>query len=268
MKRRLALALLLVLSACVYTYRYEEPETRSWPAAGITRIAATTVNGGITLTAAADTLITGNLTRYAYGRNRSDAERAIVNVTIEDTVVGPELRVIARMPSLGARPYGAIFVFSAPESTAAVLSTTNGAIAVTGTAGGVTAGTTNGAINLTSTRGPAELQTTNGAIRLDAHRGAVDAGTTNGAIRCDLAALDAAEHAILGTTNSDIELFLPADVSALIDASNTNGTIRFLDFSYTWETMPTDHHAVARIGSGTSTVTLTTTNGDITVRRR
>lgn len=268
MKRRLIIAAVLALSACIYTYRHEETGTRTWGAAGVERIVASTLNGRIDFVAGNDTLIVGTLTRYAYGRNRSDAEKAIANVTIIDSIVGPDLRVEARMPSAGVRPYGAFFTFTAPRSTAVDFETTNGSIAVTGAGAGVRAGTTNGDITLTGTEGAATVATTNGKVTLAGHRGSVTSATTNGTIRCDIAALDAAENATLSTTNSDIELFLPADVSATITAGNTTGTIRFLDFDYTYPTMPTDHHVVGRIGSGTSTITIQTTNGDITVRRR
>jgi hypothetical protein len=253
--------------ACIYTYRLESPDTRTRSATGITRLAAISTNGKIDVTASHDTLIAAVVTRFAYGRDRADAERALGNVTVTDTVVGDQYRISADMPT-GPRPYGAFYVIAAPESTALELSTTNGTVSVSGMTRGVRATTTNGAVTLTATHGDAELQTTNGALEVSGHYGSIDASTTNGPIVCDLAEFDADQSAGLSTTNSEVELFLPDNVSALIDVTTTNGDIRLLDFSFTYEGTPTRDHVRARIGSGAAPVTISTTNGDVTVRRR
>lgn len=272
MHRRLAvrsiLLLALLLAACVYTFRLESPETRSWPATAVARINAQTANGGIDVTSVIDTLVTASIVRYAYGRNHDDAEKALVNVTVTDTIIGSELSLIASMPSAGTRPYGASFDISAPESTSLSLTATNGGISVNGIVGSINAGTTNGKIGLTDTRGAAVLGTTNGEITTSGHSGAIDAQTTNGAVRLDIAALAPSEGASVGTTNAAVELFLPPDVSATLDLTNTSGSISLYDFSYVLDGTQNDHHARVLIGTGTSVVTVTTTNGDITIRRR
>ena len=272
MPRRLAvrtiLPLFLLLVACLYTFRFESPETRSWPAKSVARISAQTVNGRVDVTSAADTLIFAGITRYAYGRNHDDAEKALVNVVVSDTIIGSELRLVASMPTSGSRPYGASFAISAPESTGLDLNATNGGITVDGIAGSINAGTTNGKISLTDTRGAAVLGTTNGEITTSGHSGSIDAQTTNGAVRLDIASLLPSEGASVGTTNAAVELFLPADVSATLDLTNTNGSISLYDFGYAFQGTPSDHHVRALIGTGTSVVTVTTTNGDITIRRR
>jgi DUF4097 and DUF4098 domain-containing protein YvlB len=86
-------------------------------------------------------------------------------------------------------------------------------------------------------------------------------------VDCDLAALSPTEDVRLATTNGKVTLFLPEDVSAVLDATNTNGTITIYDFTVIYDS-PTEHHIRGRIGSGASTINVTTTNGDIVVRRR
>jgi len=183
-----------------------------------------------------------------------------------DTIVGDELRLKAEMPS-GSRPYGASFFITAPDSIDLSLSTTNGDVAVTGTVGDINASTTNGSVELTGTSGTASVSTTNGRLNVKVHSGPLYGGTTNGAIDCDLAALGAAENVGLATTNGTVTLLLPADVSALIDITNTNGLITIYDFTVIYESQ-TEHHLHGRIGSGASSITITTTNGAVTVRRR
>jgi hypothetical protein len=263
--RRFLPAVLLV-AACLYTYRLELPETHTYPATGINALSAETQNGAITVTASADATISVDVLKFAYGRNKADAEKAIANVVFSDTIVGGELRLRADMPS-GPRPYGASLTITARESTDVALSTTNGDVEVSNTTGPISAATTNGDIALTGTTGAASISTTNGRLNVQVHRGAVGGTTTNGTVDCDLAALGPAETVALATTNGKVTLLLPADVSAIIDATNTNGIITFYDFTVIYEEQ-TATHVRGRIGSGASTITITTTNGDITVRRR
>ena len=260
------LPVLLLAVACLYTYKLEVPETHTYPAAGITRLDATTQNGAISVTASQDTVITINVVKYAYGRDRADAEEALENVVYTDTVVGDELRVKAEMPS-GGRPHGASYTIAAPESTDLSLATTNGDVSVTNAVGDINVGTTNGKVELTGTTGTASVSTTNGRLNVVVHSGAFYGATTNGAIDCDLTALRPTEAVGLSTTNAKVTLLLPDDVSALIEATNTNGLITIYDFTVTYETQG-ENHIRARIGSGASNVTITTTNGDVVVRSR
>jgi len=264
---RRALPVAMLAFACLYTYRLEVPETHTYPASGINRLSADNQNGAITVATSADTFITVSVRKHAYGRNEADAEKAIANVVYSSAVVGDELRARIDMPS-GPRPYGADFTITLPASTNLSLSTTNGAICVTNAVGDIDANTTNGRIGLVETEGMARLSTTNGALEVNVHRGGIEGATTNGAIDCDLAELAPTEAVALGTTNGAVTLLLPADVSATIDATNTNATIAIFDFSAVVYEVQTEHHIRARIGSGASGVTLTTTNASITVRAR
>jgi len=256
----------LLATACLYTYKFELPETYTFPATGINALSADTKNGDVTVTAAADTTITVGVLKFAYGRNKADAEKAITNVVFSDTIVGGTLLIEADMPS-GPRPYGCNLSVSVPETTALDLATTNGDVKASSTYGPITASTTNGDVELTGTTGAADISTTNGKLNVRVHGGAVEGTTTNGAVDCDLAALGPTETVGLATTNGDVTLLLPADVSALIDASNTSGLITIYDFTVIYEEQ-TATHIRGRIGSGASSITITTTNGDITVRRR
>jgi len=260
------LPILLVAAACLYTYKLEVPETHTYAAAGITRLDAGTRNGAISVTASPDTVITVDVMKHAYGRDRADAEAAIENIVYSDTVVGGELRVEAEMP-VGSRPYGASFTITVPDSTGLSLATTNGDVSVAKTVGDINAGTTNGKVELVGTTGTASVSTTNGRLNVVVHSGAFYGATTNGAIDCDIAALRPTEAVALSTTNGKVTLLLPDDVSALIEATNSNGFITIYDFTVTYETQD-EHHTRARIGSGASGITIVTTNGDVVVRRR
>jgi hypothetical protein len=263
--RRLVPVLLLAV-ACLYTYKLEVTETHTHNAAGINRLDARTQNGAIHVTAVNDTFITDSVYKYAYGRDRADAEDAIENVVYSDTIVGDELRMKAEMPSSG-RPYGASLAITAPESTDLSLSTTNDDVSVMNMLGDLSVGTTNGKVALTGTTGTASVSTTNGSIDVKVHSGAFYGATTNGAVDCDIAALRPTEDLGLSTTNGRVTLLLPEDVSALVEVTNTSGFITIYDFTVTYETQD-EHHVRARIGSGASQITIVTTNGDVVVRSR
>jgi len=256
----------LLFLACLYTYRLETQETHPYSAVGISALSVKTKNGSITAHATSDTTITVDVTKFAYGRDQADAAKAIANVVYSDLVVGGELRVKADMPS-GPRAYGANFVIATPKACNLDLSTTNGNVSIANAVGDISVSAANGNIELNGTVGSAQLATTNGGLNVRVHRGAIDGSTTNGRVDCDLVALSPTESAELSTTNGDVVLLLPADVSALIDATNTNGMMTIHDFTVVYEKQ-TRNHLRGRIGSGASVVTLTTTNGDITVRRR
>jgi hypothetical protein len=260
------LPVLLLSVACLYTYKLEVTESHTYTASGITRLDASTRNGAISVSAAQDTVITVDVVKYAYGRDRADAEEAIENVVYSDTTAGDVLGAKVEMPSSG-RPYGASFTITAPDSIDISLATTNGDVSVANTVGDINVGTTNGKVALTGTMGTASVSTTNGNLDFKVHSGALYAATTNGAIDCDIAVLRPTEDVALSTTNGKVTLLLPDDVSVLIDATNTNGFITVYDFTVTYETQE-DNHVLARIGSGASEITIETTNGDVVIRSR
>ena len=264
LRRFLPIPLLAV--ACLYTYKLEVPETHTYAAAGISGINVTTQSGTVSVAESTATVIRVDVLKYAYGRNREDAEKAIANVVYSDTIVGSELKAKVEMPG-GNRPYGASFTVAAPDSTNLSLSTTNGDVEVVGMAGNINAATTNGNVELTGTAGTASVSTTNGRLTVSVHSGPLYGATTNGTVDCDLTALGPTEDVGLATTNGKVTLLLPDDVSALIDATNTNGLITIYDFTVVYESQ-TENHLRGRIGSGASSITITTTNGDIVVRRR
>jgi len=258
--------LVLLVAGCVYTYRLEVPETRSQSAAGISAMSITTKSGRIAVAGTADTVITASIVRVAYGRNEEDARKAVANVVITSAVVGDELQLKAEMPG-GNRNYGASFQVSTPPAVSLVLATSNGEISVTGVTRDISATTSNGRIGLTDNRGAASLSTSNGEIEVAVHRGAVDARTSNGTVDCDIAELRTTETVTLRTTNGTVTLLLPEDVSATVDATTTNGVITINDFTVSYEVQETNH-VRGRIGSGVSAISISTTNGNVTVRRR
>ena len=244
-------ALALIATGCLYFYRLELPETRTW-SAYLDAAGFQTLNGSIEVTATADTTTSAFITRRCYGRSRADAEAHIDNIVIADTLADRRLELRVTAPS-GPRNYGASLELSVPRTAALDLNTSNGSITVTGTAADITARSSSGAVALTGTAGAADISTSNGAVAVAVHSGSIAIVTSNGRIECDLALLEATGHARLRTSNGHITLSLPADASARFDLETSNGDITitpgFGSVSYTREERT---HKTGSIGSGRS----------------
>ena len=256
------LIILLLLSAVLaagcayhngndYDYKLEVTETRTWPVSSITQIAATTENGNIDVSASQDTVITAVITRRCYGKNRADAENYIDNVVVEDSIAGTKLTITAEMPDNG-RNYAASFEIFAPESTYLDLATVNGNLSLTNTIAG------------------ANLLVTNGNILTQNLRGSINGLITNGNTNCDYAVLAAGESVVLVTTNGDLQLSLPSDVSANFEAQTTNGTVAVTGFPWVTYTINETNHKAGTIGTGpgSAIISMTAVNGNVTIRAR
>ena len=235
-----------------YDYKLEVTETRTWSATDITQIDAITKNGNISVSASQDTMIAADITRSCRGEDSTDAAKYIGNVVVTDNVTGGKLTLKADMPNSNGHNYQAHFDISTQESTYLEVNTTNGDVSLDGVIAG------------------AKLQTTNGKVTAENHRGGIDAKSTNGNVDCTLTGLISTESAVMSTTNGDVILYLPSDVSARFDGWTTNGEVTVTGFTSVQYEINENKHKKGQIGTGPdyATVTLSTTNGNVTIRAR
>ena len=266
------------ICCCVYNYKYEETETRFYSAVSINQLEIRTSNGNIAVGSIKDTtssphpipiMFTAVITKYCSGRNRDDAMQAIKDIVITEDSGDSKLQLKAEIPG-GPRTYGASFDILVPDSnsTGLDLNTTNGNVAVYSITADIDVNTSNGKISLTNTCGNATLFTSNGNVNIQTHNGSIKTHTTNGSIECNLSEFNATDSAGLETTNGSLQLYLPTDVSASIDAYTTNGSISISGFSSISYQEHSRTRVRCRIGSGTSIIAVKTTNGNITIRSR
>lgn len=257
---------ILCLLACLYTSKVEDSQTFTRPVSTFTSLTLDTRNGAVTATANTDTLASVKVTRYAYGRNKTDATNQLNLITITDTITAGNWSLTANFPSV-TKPMGALMDASVPANTRLNISTSNGKVTVSGIAAPISVSTSNGDILLTGTTGDAELSTSNGKVIVQVHSGGISINTSNGEIDCDLSLLPATGAAELVTSNGKVTLRLPPDVSANITATTSNGTVVITGYQVQYDEN-TQKHIKARIGSGASPITITTTNGDIIIQNR
>lgn len=263
---RFRLLIVLALFACLYLYRVEQTETRSRSAGLVNSLHFITHNGQVTVSASEDTSVTVNITRYAYGRDKADATKRVQEITLQDTLEANTWWLEAVLPRINS-PCGLSFDARAPKSTRLNIQTSNGNVTVSGFSNGVTVLTANAQVILTATGGDAQIITTNGKVTVQVHSGGMSIQTSNGDIDCDLALLPATKSAILTTTSGKVILRLPPDVSATIEATTTNGTVVITGYRVEYEKQ-SQNHIRARIGSGASPISITTSNGDIVIQSR
>ena len=135
-----------------------------------------------------------------------------------------------------------------PAWAAVTVSTSNGGVRVTGAGGALRVRATNGHIRGTGLRGATTVTTTNGATNLDF------AKMPDGDIQCE-------------TTNGEIVVVVPGDSKARISAHVTNGGIRHsgLNLEIAEETR---RRLDATIGGGGPTISLSATNGTLSIQGR
>ncbi len=150
------------------------------------------------------------------------------------------------------------------------ISSSNGALAVSGIDGEAELATSNGPIRIEDFKGRLHASTSNGPVevrRLQTDAGSrLELATSNGPIEVALSGSPVPEvHAT--TSNGPITLWLAGDVSARLKASTSNARISS-DFEMT---VPAGWHSNssldATLGAGGNTLELRTSNAPIQIRR-
>ena len=127
--------------------------------------------------------------------------------------------------------------------------------------------TSNGAIEVTGVEGRARLSTSNGAVTVDRLSGELEVETSNGPVRVTLGEAGVEAPIRLRTSNGPITLRLPASASADIEATTSNGPIS-VDLDAQFQGRHTRNRLEGKIGAGGPLLRLATSNGPISIRRR
>ena len=105
------------------------------------------------------------------------------------------------------------------------LHTSNGEIRVQSLRGSLDAETSNSSIELIDIGGDAKAHTSNGRIRAEGLRGALEADSSNGSINARLVQVPAGRPVRVETSNSSVELSLPANFANDIRVNTSNSSI-------------------------------------------
>jgi DUF4097 and DUF4098 domain-containing protein YvlB len=177
--------------------------------------------------------------------DQSAAEALAKQVTITDGAG----RVVAKGPSSNDSSWWSVsYEIWAPSSANLKLRALNGSISVEGMSSQIQAHTTNGSVKLKDVGGDVQGETTNGSLKIDLS----SSGWQGKGLK-------------LNTVNGSIQLHLPANFSADVEASTVHGRVQSDFPSLNSE----DHHNVTfSVGSGGPKIEARTVNGSVQINKQ
>jgi len=150
-----------------------------------------------------------------------------------------------------------------PRRMDADLKTSNGSVKIGALEGHMVLRTTNGGLTAEGVKGEVEGRTTNGGITLTRLEGGCDAVTTKGKVTAEFLAFGG-HGCRLRTTNGGIQITLPADARADVEAATTNGRV-ISDLALAVQGEVSKRRMEGKINGGGPLLNLHTTNGDIRI---
>ena len=259
-----------------YGQHVEAPFHYSFDAKPGERLDLETFNGSVEIRAWDQNKVDISGTKYGNTAALRDSIRIDANGT------GSGVSVRAVRPSEHRGSMGAKFVVRVPHDIAldriitsngsirvdeingpVHVHSSNGSLNLSHIHGSVDAETSNSAIDVTELTGNAVLRTDNGHIHADHVNGLVEATSSNGAITL---AFDTApkNDVHVETSNSSIEISMPANSPARIRANTSNGSISS-DFDVAGKDPDSKTHLGGSVNGGGPLLDLNTSNGSIKI---
>ena len=155
----------------------------------------------------------------------------------------------------------------AVAASQAHVSSGNGKVRVTSVAGRVEASSGNGEVTVENAGGPVRASSGNGDVYINTTNGPVNASSGNGDIRVSMERLSGDDDMEFSSGNGRIELTVPDDFSAEVEASSGNGKV-VTDFPVTIRGRLSAQRLHGTIGKGGRRLRMTTGNGSMEIRKR
>lgn len=125
----------------------------------------------------------------------------------------------------------------------------------------------NGEVRVEDAGAEVDAETTNGSVFVSTSGGPVNARTTNGGIRASMGKFDLNSDVTFETTNGTVIAEFSGDIDANVELHTVNG--RFLtDFPVTISGRIDPRRLRATLGKGGPRIRLSTTNGNVELRKR
>jgi DUF4097 and DUF4098 domain-containing protein YvlB len=225
------------------------------------------VNGGLTVRSWGRQEVKIWAKKKAKASSESAAREILQGIEIAIDSSAGMIEIETRLPrkKLGGRQQASVkYELTVPREVALTLASTNGGIRVDGVEGEVDVETANGGIHMEDIGASVRAHTTNGGIKAYDIRGAVEARTTNGGIYVEMRTGSLSQDISFVTTNGSVELRMPSDLAARIEARTSNGRVSS-DFSGP-EEQPSRKRLAVDLNGGGPTIELKTSNGSIRLR--
>ena len=220
------------------------------------RLLVTSFNGRVTVNSSSGNtiLVRARLTR---------ADRAIYEVRQDGNMVEVKAEMKWLVGKTVGRDPGVDIDIMAPSSTSVELITSNGMIELRGMNESGTLRTSNGGIVMEDVSGDFSAHTSNGAIEVTASKGSVDLDTSNEHISFS-GELAPGGRNEMETSNGGVDVTLQGTPSVRLDATTSNGTVT--SKLPIVATVTGDNYLAGTIGKGEADLTISTSNGSVTIR--
>ncbi|MFC1501832.1 DUF4097 family beta strand repeat-containing protein [bacterium] len=184
--------------------------------------------------------------RMVKADTQTEADAHLADVQVDVTNTAPTLLVETDQPTTSSgRTYEVTYHITLPEGLLILVANVNGNIVVEDIANNVTAGLTNGNIVITNIRGNIFAVNVNGDINCQSML------VLNGTCQLTL-------------VNGNINMEVPADTNAQVTMTIVNGAISVNNLTLTGSTI-TPTVVTGTLGTGTGTIIMGLTNGNITL---
>jgi hypothetical protein len=225
-----------------------------------TVLKVTNINGQIEIYAQdGDTVTVDAIKRTRQGRD--ELEKIEINVTESDN----EINVEAKYLGVGSVRVSTDMNIKAPSYvTVDTVTTSNGAVQISGVKGNISAHSSNGAIVIEDIDGYVKASTSNGNIDIEDTTGIGDLETSNGRINTEI--YDFKENITISSSNGKITVYINSDLNADIEMITSNGEISISGISLEL-TKSEEKHIEGKLGDGGNKILIQTSNGDIVLNK-
>ena len=228
-----------------------------------------TFNGSITVTPTDQSEIELVAHIKTYGYSQEDADAAL-------EVVMPEIDTTASAITISCKKRNRMLMYSdavsfelkVPPTWPLKLETSNGSVKTLQSRGPVTIMTSNGKIEVKEAAGSLKLSTSNGKVTVENSAGNIQASSSNGVIQLIGCSLEG--KCKLGTSNGAISVSLADRTPVQLDASTSNGAIKFNQADVDLTKNSKSHIVGVLFGKANepalkASLVLETSNGSITI---
>jgi len=225
-----------------------------------TILKVTTFNGQIEINAwDGDTISFNAIKKSVFGQEELD------NVEINAIESENQLQIEAKY--IGARtttPSVDMNIKVPRNITVDTVTTSNGAIQISGTKGDIIATSSNGAIVIEDVDGYVSATTSNGRIEIKKTTGVKNLKSSN--LGIDAEVYDFRENISISTSNGGITVYINPSLNADIDMATSNGQISISGVILNL-TITEEKHKAGKLGDGGNRIEIHTSNGNINLQK-
>ncbi|MFN3188891.1 MAG: DUF4097 family beta strand repeat-containing protein [Aureliella sp.] len=225
MRLLLATVCLLASSTGCISSRFSamRVETQELTTEPLVALDVSTYNGNVTIRPADEQKVEMEVTYKAYGATQEDADANVKELTCDIQADKGTLILKATKPS-NQWMASAAFDLKAPRNCNLKIVTSNGTVDVADFDSPIKVQTSNGTVKLANISGSIDAGTSNGTISAKNTVGPVQLSTSNG--RINFAGYLVGTENRFSTSNGRVEVALPVDCYARINAKTSNGKVK------------------------------------------